>query len=693
MKTLKMRRKKVVQVSLSIVLCIICFDRFALQAHELRDSAVAKIEIDADRVEGPISTILYGQFDEFMFEGVKRGLTAEWIRDRSFDEAPNAIGLPRDWEREPDDRHDDPGLRFHWDDDVFYPVRHEFTTERAEHSLRVDLAGDDGQRRGIRQGGISIRQRLPYRGYVWVKTDGFKARIRIALETDKTSRETYASAEVNDVSGDWKKYDFTLTPSKSDALAKIVILFSGKGRFWIDQISLSPLDAVNGVRSDVFQKIKALRPAFIRWPGGNVAQDYHWTWGIGPRDQRFTWTNLSWGNELEPSDFGTDEFVRLCRNVAAEPSITVNVEGRGATASEAAAWVEYANGPASSVRGALRAANGNPDPFKVKYWEVGNEIWGDWVRGHSDANTYAENFERYAAAMSGVDPSIHLIAVGDNNMEWNGTILKLAGPHIDYLAIHHYYGTSEMAGDPLNLMAHPLSYERFYKQVGDLIHRLVPGRPIKLAINEWNTSLPVPRQHSMESALYAARLMNVFERSDVVAMSAVSDMVNGWSGGVIQASRDNLFVTPTYLVNELYNRHLGAQRVTTRVSSPTFDTTREGRGVPYLDVVASRSADGKHIFIKAVNTDAQRTLRTSVRIGGVHVASNAVMETISADSMTSANSFATPHTVSLHQKTIKTGPNFVIDFPQHSVSVITLDVPSATAVRPNIAVVSAKPAY
>jgi alpha-L-arabinofuranosidase len=115
--------------------------------------------------------------------------------------------------------------------------------------------------------------------------------------------------------------------------------------------------------------------------------------------------------------------------------------------------------------------------------------------------------------------------------------------------------------------------------------------------------------------------------------------------------------------------------------------------VPYLDVVASRSADGKHIFIKAVNTDAQRTLRTSVRIGGVHVASNAVMETISADSMTSANSFATPHTVSLHQKTIKTGPNFVIDFPQHSVSVITLDVPSATAVRPNIAVVSAKPAY
>src|SRR5258708_11125460 len=98
--------------------------------------------------------------------------------------------------------------------------------------------------------------------------------------------------------------------------------------------------------------------------------------------------------------------------------------------------------------------------------------------------------------MSGVDPSIHLIAVGDNNMEWNGTILKLGGPHIDYLAIHHYYGTSEMAGDPLNLMAHPLSYERFYKQVGDLIHRLVTLRAAKLANNPRDTFVVVTWQAS-----------------------------------------------------------------------------------------------------------------------------------------------------------------------------------------------------
>ena len=119
-------------------------------------------------------------------------------------------------------------------------------------------------------------------------------------------------------------------------------------------------DAFTGIddllRSDVEALVTALRPAFIRWPGGNVAQDYHWEWGVGPRAQRPVWINLSWSNEPEPGDIGTDEFIAFCRRVGTEPTITVNVEGRGATAEEAAAWVEYANGPATSKYGAMRAA-------------------------------------------------------------------------------------------------------------------------------------------------------------------------------------------------------------------------------------------------------------------------------------------------------------------------------------------------
>jgi alpha-N-arabinofuranosidase len=178
----------------------------------------------------------------------------------------------------------------------------------------------------------------------------------------------------------------------------------------------------------------------------------------------------------------------------------------------------------------------------------------------------------------------------------------------------------------------------------------------------------------MESALYAARLMNAFERSDIVAMSAVSDMVNGWSGGVIQAGRHGVFVTPTYLVNELYNRHLGTQRLPVHVESPTFDTVNEGKGVPYLDVVVSRTSDRRQVFIKAVNTDPERALHTSVRLNGIAGISSAVIETINAESMTVSNSFETPNAVSLREKNMRAETDFVVDLPAHSISVITLNV-------------------
>jgi len=289
----------------------------------------------------------------------------------------------------------------------------------------------------------------------------------------------------------------------------------------------------------------------------------------------------------------------FARAVGAEPSITVNVEGGGATVAEAAAWVEYCNGPTTSKYGAMRAANGHPTPYAVKYWEIGNEIWGNWVRGHSDAETYARNYNRYAQAMRAIDPSIKLIGVGNNDINWNRTVLTEAGRNIDYLAIHHYYGRNEMQGDPSNLMAHPLAIERFYERVRQLLDELRLSHRVKLAINEWGLDLPSQRQYSMEAALYGARLMNVFERSSgVVEMSAVSDLVNGWPGGVIQAGRNSVFVSPVYLVNQLYAEHRGDLLLTTTVNGATFNSSHEGTNIAYLDAVASQTADGKRSSLK-----------------------------------------------------------------------------------------------
>jgi len=611
-----------------------------------------------------------------MYEGIKGGLHAELIRNRSFEEPANAIGLSRNWERYPDDRNDDYGLAFHWDAQVAYPPQRKMKSE-GDHSLRVDASDGVIERHGVFQPRVPVRSDVEYRGYIWLRTTDYDGNVTVALESDSDQRQVYATASVGPVrKGDWQRYEFSLKPTRSDPLARFAILFPGRGRVWIDQVSLMPAAAApGGVRPDVFDRIKLLKPAFIRWPGGNVAQDYRWRWGVGPRDERLTWINLSWKNEPEPSDFGTDEFVMFARAAGAEPSITINVEGNGATAEEAAAWVQYCNGPATSEYGAMRAANGHPNPFGVKFWEVGNEIWGNWVRGHSDAATYARNYNRYAQAMRAVDPSIKLIAVGDNDMSWNRTVLREAGRNVDYLAIHHYYGRREMRGDPLNLMARPLFFERFYARVQELLRELGLDGRVKLAINEWGLDLPVERQYSMESALYGARLMNVFERSgEIVEMSAVSDLVNGWPGGIIQAGRQSVFVSPLYLVNQLYAQHRGDQRVASKVESPTFNTSREGTNVPYLDAVVTRTADRKTIFIKAVNTSTTSPLVTTITIQGVTPSPQAELKTITARSLSVANDFSRPDAVSIQRTVASSGPRFAVTLPKHSVSVIVLSV-------------------
>jgi alpha-N-arabinofuranosidase len=323
----------------------------------------------------------------------------------------------------------------------------------------------------------------------------------------------------------------------------------------------------------------------------------------------------------------------------------------------------------------MRAANGHPEPYNVKYWELGNEIWGDWVRGHSDAETYARHYLRYHQAMRAVDSTIEFIAVGDNDMDWNRTVLRIAGDSIDQLAIHHYYGRKAMAGDARNLMARPLYYERFYKDVEKVIHEEAPGRPIRLNINEWGLDLPESSQYSMEATLYGARLMNVFERtSPLVALSAQSDLVNGWPGGIIQASRHGVFVSPLYYVNLLYNRHLGRDRLKTTVEGPTFDTSREGTGVPVLDAVVSRSADGSELYVKVVNTEPTSAVTTRIDLRGVDVEPEATWHVITSENLETRNSFATPDAIRPRRKVIPVGGSFQVSLPPRSVSVIVLRV-------------------
>ena len=643
-------------------------------------ATTARIVVDAGRIDGEISPLLYGQFAEFMFEGIKGGLHAELLRDRGFEEAPGAIGLPRHWERYPDDRNDDYGLSFRQDDSLATPVRRDSLTDTgAGRALRVDAGDAVIERHGFFQPRVPVRAGVPYLASIWLRTDDYEGPVLVALEQDASGGAIHAEAVISRVErGGWRRYEVTLRPETGDPLARFAVLLPGKGRLWVDQASLMPGDtAAGGTRRDVFDRVRALRPAFLRWPGGNVAQDYHWRWGIGERDRRPEWINLSWRDEREPGDFGTDELIALARALGAEPTLTVNVDGRGATPEEAAAWVEYCNGSAATRWGALRAANGHPEPYGVKYWEIGNEIWGEWVRGHSDAATYARNFRRYVDAMRRVDPTIRFIAVGDNEMAWNRTVLAAVGRDIDYLAIHHYFGFDSAQRDPRALMPRPLFLERFYHEVDSLARALVPGGTIRLAINEYGLAVPERMQHGMDAALYGARLMLVFERtSPIVSMSAVSDLVNGWPGGIIQAGRHGTFVTPLYHANRMFAERLGRERLPTLVEGPGFggDPLRPGQTAPAIDAVASRTADGRTIHLKIVNTDPARAVEARIELRGASVGASAEWELLADSTGRARNGFATPRAIAPRRLPLRAGRSFVVRLPARSVSVVSLDV-------------------
>lgn len=672
----------------------------------------ATIRIDPTERLNPISDLLYGQFAEFMFENIKFGLWAELLANRGFEDLAPPPAAAHYWERYPDTRNHANGFSLGGATSGISEQGYPPSRPNRAQVLINRLSEQQGH--GIYQARIPVRKGLTYRGSLWLRGAGppapdgsgaiggtFSGKVAVSLEEDRSDGSVYSSWEVSEVPKDWTQVRFELPVQASDAHARFAIRLFGVGTVWVDQVSLLPSDATDSIRADVLELVQALQPAFVRWPGGNVAQDYHWEWGIGPRDQRPTWVNMSWDNDPEPADFGTIEFLEFCRRLGAEPNIVVNLEGRGATvvetaalraegkdirlharpatAEEAANWVEYVNGPPDSIYGSLRGRDGYREPFGVRYWEIGNEIWGGWVRGHSDAATYASNARRYIRAMKAVDPSVRIIAVGDEDMDWNRTVLQELGDEIDLLAIHHYRPKADDAQDFQSLMARPLWYERFYDRVREAIREHAPGRDIGVALNEWNTTFGIPRQHTMESALYGARLMNVFERQgDLIRMSAVSDLVNGWPGGVIQASRHDIFTTATYSVIRAYNEHHGAWRVAAAVAcdvSYSPGNARLGPSVPALDVVASTDLEGTEVYVKAVNTSPTQPISARVELvgGEVDSARRGHVTTITASSLQEANTFSSPNRIiTFESSPTFRGSTLTHEFPEHSVTVIRL---------------------
>ncbi|MBR5055374.1 MAG: alpha-L-arabinofuranosidase, partial [Bacteroidales bacterium] len=321
---------------------------------------------------------------------------------------------------------------------------------------------------------------------------------------------------------------------------------------------------------------------------GYVAQ-YYWQWGIGPQENRYRWPHWMW-MDYDQNCFGTDEFIKFCRTVNTEPVIVVSVhferpaEEYDEILQDAVNWVRYCNAPATDEWGAKRAANGHPEPYNVKYWEIDNEMWEMGIE------RYEKCVREFSVAMREVDPSIRIIACG-GFQEDNDFIMR-SGNYFDYLSLHHYEQQGGYATGPKRLAD---QYDRYAQVIAES-----PNPNIKLFISEWNL-----QSIDWKTGLFAGGFLNVCEARDVVAMGAAALFIRrtdmpDWNNAFINFDYKDVFVAPNYQVTKLWYDHFSRYRL-----------DHEG-DTKDLSVVTTMSENGRDVIVKVVNpTDKAYTLDVS----------------------------------------------------------------------------------
>ena len=639
---------------------------------------LANVRVRAEHRLGHINPNLYGQFIEHLGRCIYGGMWGELLVNRKFNGPDLDVG---DW-----------GVVSPWQSvnrssGVFYnhDNTHYYTGNQAQ---KIIVREDDGLPHGVCQGGLSLLCGQRYRLRIVVRARDVAGPIRLALESERG--EPYAIEERTCCGEEWQAHELELVCPASDPRARLSITFYGTGTLWLGAVSLMAADSINGWRPDVLHAVRALRPPLMRWPGGNFVSAYHWQDGIGPRDRRPTRLDPVWG-ALEPNDVGTDEFLQLCHDLGTEPYLCANV-GSG-TPEEAAAWVEYCNGSVDTPMGRLRAENGHPEPYGVRYWGIGNEVYGNWQYGHIDAETYAHRAIAFAEAMRAVDPELKLVGVGAHEYEapeWNDSVLAIAGDHIDYLSLHHYVpGEMPRDREPTHeelypvVVAGPERVEELVQEAEAAIARHHLGDRVHIAFDEWNVWVFAHYECRMEEpyllrdGLYAAGIYNVFYRHcQSVTLANLAQLVNVL--GAIYTTPRGLFLTPIYLPTRLYREHSGTIPVETTTESPTFDAPPMGfmpprPGARWLDAMATLAEDGRTLYLSVVNRHRHEPAEVQIEVSGATVQLEGGGHQLHGPSALSGNSITNPDVVRVEPITaFLAGNRFSYTFPAHSATVLEL---------------------
>lgn len=444
----------------------------------------------------------------------------------------------------------------------------------------------------------------------------------------------------------------------------------------------SPEANADGFRKDVIQATRDLGVSIIRWPGGNFVSGYHWEDGIGPADKRPKRKDLAWG-DVEPNTVGTDEWLRFSKAAGAEPYICVNM-GTGSL-DEARNWVEYCNAKPGLYYSDLRAKNGHPEPYNVKYWGLGNEMDGEWQMGHKNAEDYSKFALEAAKLMKWSDDSIKLIASGSSNYvrdwaEWNRTVLNKLHGYIDYISLHHYAGNYDK--DHNTFMALTSRVENSIRITEGIINEVRSKykmkKPIYIAFDEYNVWYrtfnegKLEEHYNMQDALVVALYMNVFVRNaHIVKMANMAQLVNVIAPMMI--TNGKLWKQPIYYPLQLFARNCFGTSLAAWVESDTYDAG-DFRKIPYLDVTAVHNEKSGELILNVVNRHKEKAIETTIANQTRKLSGKARVSEVNSASLTDENNEKDEKVKTSSREISVAGEGFTYTFPAHSFTQIRVKI-------------------
>jgi alpha-N-arabinofuranosidase len=432
----------------------------------------------------------------------------------------------------------------------------------------------------------------------------------------------------------------------------------------------------NGFRKDLIELIKELKVPVIRWPGGNFVSGYDWEDGIGPKEQRPVRLDLAW-NRLETNEMGTDEYVKFCKLIGAENFVCINA-GTG-TLDDARHWVEYCNYPKGTYYSDLRRKYGNEEPYKIKYWALGNELDGPWQLGHKNKEDYVKFAIEAAKLMQLADKNIKLIASGSSNfplvtadydphdgwIDWNDYVLDHMVGSIDYISIHRY-ATQALRGIKdqgfSNQMSLGLEIDQKIEIVQDLIEKAMiksgSKRQIYISFDEYSA-----RGNSLSGSLMLAQHLNSFIRhADIVKMANLT-FLTSLVGSSPDGDYKNTLFYPFFLYS--HNCQGTSLDVYTKCEKYSNELFKE---IPYLDVTASLNETTKMVVVNIINKNETKALATDIVLQSGEFTGSAKVHEINGETINSTNT-RTKEEVAIVTKDIKFKGNTIrYTFPAHSLT-------------------------